>query len=340
MTSGRATMQHVAALAGVSLKTVSRVINDESGVSPELRERVREAVARLGYRYNLPASNLRRGRRTASIGVLVQDLGNDFCGDLLRAIEDRARTRGIVVMSSSLDEEPARERDLVTGLIARRIDGLILMPATSDQSYLVPEMQAGLVVVVVDRPPRGVHVDAVMVDNRRGSADATRHLLAHGHRRIAFIGDSPDIATAPERAAGYRQALAEHGVAPDTALEQMGARASEEAERAVLSLLALPDPPAAILAARNVLTVGTVRALQRLGRSRQVALVGFDDFPTADLLDPGVTTVRQPVATQGALAIDILVARLNGDTGEVRREVVETELICRGSGEIEPLAAS
>src|SRR5688572_13209563 len=131
--AGLPTMQHVASLAEVSLKTVSRVVNGEQGVSPQLVERVQDAVARLGYRHNLGASNLRRGQRTASIGVLVQDLSNDFCGVLLRAVEARARERGVVVISASLDDEPERERELVSGLVSRRCDGLILMPSGGDQ---------------------------------------------------------------------------------------------------------------------------------------------------------------------------------------------------------------
>lgn len=332
--SGRATMQHVAALAGVSLKTVSRVVNDEPGVSQELVTRVRDAAARLGYRHNLAASNLRRGRRTASIGVLVQDLSNDFCGELLRAVEERARTRGVVVMSASLDEEPERERELVDGLVERRIDGLILMPATTDQSYLMPEVQAGLAVVVVDRVPRGMALDSVTADNEGGAAAAVRHLAERGHRRIAFIGDELGIITATERAAGYRRALREIGLPVDPSLERAGARTPEDAIHAVRELLAAPEPPTAIFTARNVLTVGTVRALRAQGLERSVALVGFDDFPTADLLDPGITAVKQAVATEATLAIDILLSRLDGVNGEIRSERVPTTLVPRGSGEI------
>jgi LacI family transcriptional regulator len=329
-------MQHVAALAGVSLKTVSRVVNDEPGVSEELVERVRAAVERLGYRHNLAASNLRRGRRTASIGVLVQDLGNDYCGELLRAVEDRARSRGVVVMSSSLDEEPEREKELVSGLVERRIDGLILMPATTDQAYLTSEVQAGLAVVVVDRLPRGIALDSVTTNNHAGAAGAVRHLASHGHRRIAFIGDDMRISTAADREAGYRDALAALGREHDPALERAGVRTTEHAEDVVREMLALPDPPTAFFTARNVLTVGAVRVLRERGLSRRVALAGFDDFPTADLLEPGVTAVKQAVLAEGQLAIDILLARLDGDLGAVRSEVVPTRLIPRGSGEIAP----
>ncbi len=333
---GRATMQHVATLAGVSLKTVSRVVNGEPGVSDELAARVRDAVQRLGYRHNLAASNLRRGRRTASIGVLVQDLGNDYCAELLRAVEARARTRGVVVISASLDEEPEREHELVTGLVERRIDGLILMPATDDQGYLMPEVHAGLAVVVVDRAPRGIALDAVVSDNRAGAANAVRHLSSFGHRRIGFLGDDPVIPTASERLVGYREALADLGLPEDAGLVRTAVRSEAEVGAAVREMLALPDPPTALFTARNVLTVGAVRALRDLTVRHAVALVGFDDFPTADLLDPGVTCVKQAVLTEGELAIDLLLSRMDGHQGPVRSEVVPTTLVPRGSGEIRP----
>lgn len=334
MTEGRATMQHVATLAGVSLKTVSRVVNGETGVSGPLVERVQEAVTRLGYRHNLAASNLRRGSRTASIGMLVQELSNDYCGQLLGAVEARARERGVVVMSASLDEEPERERELVTRLVARRIDGLILMPATDDQSYLTPEIVAGLEVVVVDRSPRGVALDSVSVDNHTGAADAVRHLARFGHRRIAFLGDDGHISTALDRRAGYRAALGRLGLPLDPQLDRLGVRNDIDAELAALEVLALPDPPTAIFAGRNTITVGVIRALRTLGLTRKIALVGFDDFATADLLDPGVTCVKQAVHDQGETAIDLLLSRLDGEAGPPREIVLPTTLVERGSGEI------
>ena len=336
MPAKRATMQQVAAAAGVSLKTVSRVVNQERGVSPELHERVQSAVERLGYRHNLAASQLRRGRLTSSIGILLQDLGNDFCAGLFRAVEDRAREHGLVTISSSLDEEPERERVLVRGLVERRIDGLILMPASLDQSYLADEITSGLVVVVVDRQPHGLDLDSVTTDNRGGAASAVRHLLAHGHRRVGFIGDDLSIQTAPARLEGYRDALRQAGLPADASLERPGHGSPAAAEQAVLDLLALDDPPTALFTARNDVTVGAVRGLRRAGRTTSVALVGFDDFATADLLEPGITVVRQDVEGQGRRAMDLLLARLDGDDSPASAVVLETTLVPRGSGEIPP----
>jgi LacI family transcriptional regulator len=332
----RATMAQVAQLAGVSLKTVSRVVNGEAGVSPALEAQVRDAATRLGYRPNLGASTLRSGKGTSSIGVLVQDLGNDFCGELLRAAEALARARGVVVISASLDEEPERERDLVSALVARRCDGLVLMPATHDQSYLRAEIESGLGVVVVDRAPRGIAVDSVTVDNAGGSRTAVEHLARHGHRRIACLTDDLGIPTAQARLAGYHAGMTAAGLQPSAAWERPGLRTVDEAEHAVDAVLALPRPPTALFTARNEITLGALRALRRAGLSRTVAVVGFDDIAAGDLLEPPVTVIRQNAAAVGATALDVLLARLADPTSPVRTEVLETELVVRGSGEIPP----
>lgn len=332
--SGRATMHDVAAAAGVSLKSVSRVVNDEAGVSAALAEKVRHAVRELGYRHNLAASNLRRGRRTGAIGMLVQDLSNGFCAEALRAVEDRARDRGVVVMAASSDEDGPREREVVAGLVARRVDGLLLMPTSRDLGWLVPDIEAGLPVVAVDRRPVVPEVDTVVVDNQGASAEAVGHLVAHGHRRIAFLGDTAGISTAAERLEGYRAGLRASGLRPDPALELTGLRSRETARDGVLALLDTAMPPTALFAARNVICEGAVLALQWRRLTHQVALVGFDELAVAEMLDPMITVIVQNTHEIGTRAIDLLLGRLDGDTAPPRTEVVATSLVPRGSGEI------
>ncbi|MFC5178847.1 LacI family DNA-binding transcriptional regulator [Nocardioides taihuensis] len=330
----RATMQQVAALAGVSLKTVSRVVNGEAGVSPEMTGRVQDAVQRLGYRHHHGASNLRSGRPTGLVGALVQDISNDFCAELLRAVEAATRERGQVVAVASLDDEPQRERAAVEGLIRRRCDGLILMPSGTDQSYLQAEVSAGLPIVAVDRPPGNIALDSVTSDNLGGARDATAHLLRQGHRRIACLVDDLGIMTATARRDGYLAALREAGVTVDTQLVVGGLRTDADAAATLTRLLAVPNPPTAVFAGRNTITLGAVRALRATDLSHTVALVGFDDVVAADLLDPPVTTIRQDAATEGRLAVEILLARLDGDPSPLFTEVLPTELVVRGSGEI------
>src|SRR6266480_1243863 len=206
--AGRATMRDVAALAGVSLKTVSRVVNGATTVDAGLTARVRRAAAQLNYRHNMTASNLRRGdRRSFMIGLMLEDMANPYSSVIYRAVEDAARARGVGVLAGSLDEDPARERELAATLVARRVDGLIIVPAGREHSYLRGEQDMGTAVVFVDRPPLLLGADAVMADNTAGAAAATAHLVRAGHRRIAFLGDLTTIATAADRYAGYRQEI-------------------------------------------------------------------------------------------------------------------------------------
>ncbi|MEO7268632.1 MAG: LacI family DNA-binding transcriptional regulator [Knoellia sp.] len=337
--AGRATMRDVAALAGVSIKTVSRVVNDEPGVADAVRARVQDAVSRLDYRHNLGASNLRRGKgRSGLIGALLQDVSNSFSAALLRSLEDAARDRGTAILAASLDEEPDRERSLVHNLVTRRVDGLVLMPSTDRQDYLASEVRAGLPVVFVDREPRGVAADSVTVENFEGAQMGAEHLLAQGHRRIACLTDLGEIYTARNRRDGYVEAFRARGIRPDEQLSVSGLRGPGAAEAAVLHLLDLAKPPTAIFAGRNDLTQGALRALRHRGLSESVALVGFDDFPLADLVTPALTVVRQDVGRIGRLTADLLMARLDGDTSPPQRIVVEPTLVVRGSGEIPPPA--
>ena len=340
----RATMHDVAALAGVSLKSVSRVVNREPGVSEALTRRVTSAVSELGYRHNLAASNLRRrGQRTASIGMLVQDLSNGFCSETLRAVEDRARERGVVVMAASVDEDGERERELVRGLVSRRIDGLILMPTGPDLSWLEADLASGLVAVTVDRKPAVPEIDGVVVDNQGAAAEAVGHLLAHGHRRIAFLGDLLSISTATDRRDGYRAALRAAGVTPDPALERADLHSREDARAATNELLALDEPPTDIFVARNVICEGALMALQQRHLTREVALIGFDEVSVAEMVDPAISVIRQDTYEIGTRAIDLLLSRLDGDHSPVRVEVLPSSLLERGSGEIplrlDPVAA-
>ena len=330
-------MREVAALAGVSLKTVSRVVNREPGVSTDVVTRVERAVAQLGYRHNLAASNLRRGHgKTAMVGALLQDISNSFSSSLLRSLEDAARDRDVVIVAASLDEEPQRERALVEGLVRRRVDGLLLMPATDRHDYLAEDLRSGLPIVFVDRRPNGIDTDSVTIDNARGSRLGVYHLIAHGHRRIAFLGDLPSIQTARNRLEGFEAAMTARHVPLDPSRVISSLRSPEDAEAAVTRLLDSDEPPTAIFAARNSLAVGTIRALHRLGKAGQIALVGFDDFPLADIVDPPLTVVRQNVGAIGAEVAQRLFARIDGDTSAPRHVVLAPELVERGSGEIRP----
>jgi len=330
-------MAEVAALAGVSLKTVSRVVNDETPVSAAVRARVVRAIEQLDYRPNLAASNLRRHvGRARVLGVLLQDVGNSFSAGLLRALEDDCRKRQIALLVASLDEEPDRERLLVADLVSRRVDGLVIMPATDRQEYLEAELRAGLPTVFVDRLPRGIDVDSVTVDNRQGGYDAAQHLLAQGHRRLAVLSDLHTIQTAADRIYGVHRAVKDHGVSRLAVDLRVDLRTSEAAEAAVTELLAADEPPTAVIALRNILSIGALGALRRTQMRDRVALVGFDDFPTAEMLD--LTVIRQDVKRIGQEAARMVLQRLDGVDNPPEHTTVPHLLVTRGSGEIPPLS--
>jgi LacI family transcriptional regulator, galactose operon repressor len=327
-------MREVAAVAGVSLSTVSRVVNG-ADVQPELTRRVQEAVGLLGYRRDLTASRLRRAdRQSATIGLVLEDVANPFFSALHRSVEDVARRRGVLALAGSADEDRARERELIDALLGRGVDGLIIAPTGGDDSYLARDRQAGVALVFIDRPPRFIDADAVISDNAQGAAVAVSHLVAHGHRRIAYLGDRPEIHTAIERLRGYREALARHGVAHDPALVRQGLLDSEAARAATHELLGAPAPPTALFSSQNLLTIGATRALHEAGRQHAVALVGFDDVALADVVEPALSVIAQDPVTLGRVAAECLFARLDGEAGPMRRVSIPTRLEVRGSGEL------
>lgn len=333
------TMKEVAALANVSIKTVSRVINEEPGVSPELSERVLQAIRQLGYHHNTTASNLRRAdQRTATIGLLLDDVANPFSSALHRAIEDVANQHDTLVFTGSSDFEADREERMALTLMSRRVDGLIVMPVSQSHIGLQQFKQLDRPIVFVDRPANLYDADSVLADNRVGASVAVRHMAAYGHRRIAFLGDLHTLWTAAERHLGYIEGLALTGLQLDPALVRHDLHSINLAEQATMELFTAPNPPSALFAGQNLITIGVIRALQRLGLQQQVALVGFDDFPLADLLMPRVSVVAQDPALLGKTAAERLFARLDGERSPGERIVIPTQLLIRGSGEITPSA--
>ncbi|WP_199520864.1 LacI family DNA-binding transcriptional regulator [Jiangella anatolica] len=329
-----ATINDVARLAGVSPMTASRVVNGTGNVRPESREKVLRAVEALGYTRNYAASALRRrGTPTWTVGLVLEDVANPYQAQLHRQIEDAVRERGSLVLAASTDEDPRRMSDLILELRSRQVDGLVVAPPPGDQSYLAAGQRQGIPLVLVDRPAVGIAAPAVLSDGRRGTRDAVGHLVAHGHRRIAYITDLRS-ATMRERHAGFLDGLREHGLAPDDALVRTDVEAPELAAATVRELLALPEPPSALITGRDGTTVGAVRGLHAAGAQHRVAMVGFDDVELADLLEPGLTVVAQDPAAVGRNAAQLLLRQLADPATPVEGVRVPTTLIPRGSGEL------
>ena len=323
-------MRDVAEMAGVSLKTVSRVINAEVGVTPATAERVTAAIAELGFERNDLAASLRHGRSSSTLGLVIEDVANPFYSAIAQAVEAAARDRGFLLITASAREDAERERELVAALLRRRVDALLIVPAGPDHRYIAASSRA----VFLDRPPLGIEADTVLLDDLGGARGAVEHLIAHGHTRIACVADDAGLYTMRERIAGYRDALRAAGIDEDPSLVVTGNRDVAAAQAAVARLLRMPDKrrPTALFTANNRNTIGALHALPEA--NGRVALAGFDDFELADLL--GTTVVRADAWKLGEQGAALAFARLDGDDEPPRTVTIPTELITRGSGEVAP----
>jgi LacI family transcriptional regulator len=326
----RARLSDVARLAGVSAKTVSRVIAGHSSVSPETRQRVLEAAQRLRFRPNHLARDLRQGGVSTTVAFVMGDLRNPFYSHVAAGIESALAEHGLTMVIAATGDDPGQEARVVAAMLERRVRSLLLIPIAADQSYLDGERQLGTPVVCIDRPAHHLASDCVVFANQAGAADAVRSMIGYGHRRIAFVGST--VYTHTERLAGYRQAMQEAGLPGRAEWERCDADTVEGAERAVIELLAGDNPPTAILAGNNRASHGVLRALRSTGQP--VAFTGFDDFDLADML--GATVVAHDPQHLGREAVRLALARHDDLDAAPTRVVLPTRLIHRGSGEIPP----
>jgi LacI family transcriptional regulator len=329
----RPTLADVAREVGVSAKTVSRVLNEDGPASAQTREQVLAAVAKLGFQPNLMARNIRVGGPDTTIGLVIPDLGNPFFGAVARSIEDTVRDRGLTLLMGSSADDPDRERALTDKFLARRVSILMVVPSVgADHSHLKTHRTQGLPIIFLDRPGVGLSTDSVVTSNRAGAQDGVAHLIAHGHRRIGFVGDLPTkLYTRRERLTGYRAALQEAGIPYDRSLVT-DAHDQHGASTATSRLLDLADPPTALFAGNNIVALGIVTELAR-NKRKDVAVVAFDDIELAEALEPALTVVAQNPEEIGRTAATTALARLDGDRSRARSITVPTRLIVRGSGE-------
>ncbi len=328
----RPTMQDVAAAAGVSLKTVSRVVNNEPRVNDETKERVNSAIHTLGFRRNDIARSLRQGQTSLTIGLVIEDIANPFYSHIAYGVEKVAQHYHHMVIMSNSEEKPQRERELVNALFRRRVAGLLIVPAGLDHTYLNNELRLGTPVIFLDRPPNNLDVDTILLDSQEGAKQGVLHLLHQGHRRIGMIGGNPLVYTGARRMAGYQDALQECGIPFDESLLRLERDEPAKAKAAVHELMSLQNPPTALFTTNNRISVSVLHALRSY--TRQIALVGFDDFEMADLLPTPITVIAHDPAEMGRQAAELLFARLNGDDRPPQHLLLPTRLVIRGSGEI------
>lgn len=328
------TMRDVAAHAGVGLKTVSRVFNNDPHVDPGTRKRVQQSLKALNYVPNTLARTFRAGK-DAAIGVVVPDLTDPFFAAAVAAIESVAVARGIAVVIATSGTDPEREQSTIGSILNRQVTGLIATPVAPDQSYL-KVWQDRTPLVFIDRLPAGVKADTFVEDDTGAASLATRHLLHHGHRRVAFIGDDLNVWTTRRRLEGYQKAMAEAGMKAGPELVSIGSWTAGTSVPALRKLLDRPKAPTALFSSNARCSIQLIPALQSLHHGN-LAFVGFGDFPLAGALKPALTVIDQDPHQLGLLAAERVFARLDAPHRRLRRHnVLPLRLLERGSGELSP----
>lgn len=331
--SGRMiTMKDVAERAGVSITTVSHVVNKTRFVSDTLANQVNQAIEELDYRPHQLAQSLRRGR-TQTIAVFVSDIVNPFFPQVVRGAEDSAKEHGYSLILCNTDENPEIERFYVSLMIDRRVDGFIIAPSMDPEPSLSTLLDKQIPVVVIDRPIKKLPVDQVYSDNVSGAYEATKYLLGLGHKHIGLIVELEGIRSFDDRRTGWEHALREHGLSAMSGLVQQAGLEIEGAAVAAKHLVERSPQATAIFATNNLMTLGVLRYMknENISCPDDLSLVGFDDQEWAASFNPSITSVAQQSYEMGYEACDLLVARIEGTKAEPKTVQLTCELRVRES---------
>ena len=328
-----ATIKDVAAHAGVSVATVSAVINRNKYVSPNLAQRVQESITALGYERNSLAQSLKK-QTSQTIGLIVSDITNPFFTSVVRGVENVANARGYSLILGNSDEDLKKEMGYMHLLESKRADGLIVAFTLGNHEYLHSWPAHRLPLVGIDRLPDDACIDAVLIDNVAGARHAVEHLITLGHERIGIVTGLPGITTTEERLIGYQRALAAHGIPLDPALIVEGNSRIDGGERAALQLLTREVArPTALFVTSGLMIISALQAINQMGLRcpEDIALVGFDDFEWAAVMYPRLTTVSQPTYEIGQKAAQLLFDRLEKRDAPPQVVRLQPQLIIRES---------
>lgn len=330
-----ATIKDVALRAGVSVTTVSHVVNDTRHVSAKGRERVEEAIRELGYVPNAMARSL-KSNTTSTLGMLIPNSSNPYFAEIVRIVEDRCFGAGYTLVLCNTDDEPRRQSVYLQVLAERRIDGLIVVSTgAGDDDSLVTQLHGlRIPTVLVDREIADPACDLVETAHMQGGLLAVRHLLSLGHKRIACIGGPVGVMPSEQRIEGWRMALAETGATPNAdALLWRGGFTSQGGYEAMHAILRTEEAPSAVFVCNDLMAIGALRAAHESGVRvpDELSIVGFDDIELSAYTSPPLTTVAQPKERIGALAVDMLLERVGGKRRDARKVVLQPELRVRAS---------
>lgn len=328
-------IREVAEQAGVSLGTVSNVLNRPEIVAAATRQRVQAVIEQLGFVRNASAHQLRAGR-SPYLGLVVLDVTNPFFTEVARGVEDAANEAGYVVILCNSDSSPEKEKRYLHMLLEQRTAGILITPVQNDVSSLQRLRQREIAVVLLDRPSRARDLCSVAIDDALGGELALRHLLELGHRRIVFVSGPLSIRQYGERRRGARRALKMAGLDPNEILSDLilATQNARSGEQCVETILASPHQPTAIFCANDLLALGVMRGLSQHGIDipNEMALVGYDDVEFASMLSPALTSIRQPKYQLGQAAAELLLHEINeAETHQHRQIMYQPELIVRNS---------
>ena len=329
----RATIRDVANAAGVSLSTVSRVLNEHPAVNGDLQKRVLDAIKQLDYQPNRSAQRL-RSNMSSVIGLIISDIENPFFTSIVRGVEDVAYGQQMTVVLCNTDEDPKKQERYVDVMAEERVAGLIIAPAYGDSINSLNRLRdSGIPIVLLDRNIGANKIDAVLVDNAAGAYTATKHLLSLNRKRIALVNGDTHIKTFEDRYKGYHKALEDAGIKPNKNYIIEVHPRIERSFQAAVDLLQMHDRPDAIFAGNNLITVGVLKAIKQLKLKipEEIALVGFDDMPWSSELCPPVTSIAQPTYELGQEAARLLIRRINDSNAFQQTITLATRLIVRES---------
>lgn len=322
----------VAKQAGVSVATVSAVINSSSYVSPALRDKVERAISSLHYSPNLLARSLAQ-RKTHTIGVLIPDIANPFFPEIVRGAEDKAKEAGYTIILGNSDNQLSKEEVYLNLFLSKRVDGILLVKAIGDMSTALFEKlrSGGPPIVLVDREYPHLQADTVVADDCGGADAAVRHLLKLGHRRIGMLAGIPGISTTIGRSLGYRQALESKKIPYDPVLVVHGDYGIEAGYKAGLQLL--EQNPTAVFVTNCLMTAGFMKALEKkkLRCPEDISLISYDDLIWNEVFSPKLSCIEQPKYQLGYRSTEILFSRILGRHKRLKIEVLKNRLRLRGS---------
>lgn len=327
------TIYDVAQAAGVSIATVSKVINGTGRISDKTRKHVRKVMEELKYQPSMVASAL-TGKNTYTIGLTLPDLANPFFAEIARAVEDRGHESGFNFFICSTDNDPAKEEKYFSLLMKKRVDGVIIASRTHNTAFLKKMIQMNIPIAMIARELPALAVDTVMVDDFLGGYQAGSHLIELGHRRIAVVAEDLNEMSSRERLRGCRQAMLDAGIEPDERLVTVGGFTLESGKEAMRRLLLLDAArPTAVFACNDVLAIGAIQAARERGLHvpTMLSVIGFDNTILATIIDPPLTTIAQPMQEIGRRVVDLIIQEMRGEKTQKQRVLLLPELVVRGS---------